>query len=286
MLDTGLTSYSFYRKAVEDGWNPADVPMEDDVEPLAELHRDHPGVARLLKGALAKFGAGEEAVTEDLAPLAVALEETEDQMFVATQIADEAVHTEFFHRYWRRAVNPAERQAGRPTTDPGDDAWFPGEYHELFDRMETAMHELLDDAGRRARARAISHYHLAVEGVLAQAGYWWLNQNYGEESTLPTLPGLMEGVEHVRRDESRHVGFGATKLEEYVADGMDSSVVDEAVNPLLPLIQRSLRNAEPLEVDESKLEAGYVHVTEYAAAEHTRRIQRIKNPRRQPATAD
>ena len=275
MLDEQLTSFAYYRNAVERGWDPSGIDLSEDVQELVRLHKDEPGVAALLKGTLAKFGAGEEAVTEDLAPLAVVLERTEDQMFVTTQMYDEAKHTEFFDRYWREVVNVAEDRAGFGKTSPREDRWFPEEYDELFEREEHAMHRLLEEDSRRTRAEAFCHYHMTVEGVLAQTGYWWLTENFGEGG-VAHLPGLVEGVSRIRSDEGRHVGFGMKKLEEYIEEGMDPSLIDSTVNPLLGLVQSSLRNAERVELDPEVLVVGREGVLGYAAEKHSERLRRIK----------
>jgi ribonucleoside-diphosphate reductase beta chain len=47
---------------------------------------------------LALFGAGEEAVTQDLAPLTLTVKDVNDQLFVASQNYEEAKHTQFFDR--------------------------------------------------------------------------------------------------------------------------------------------------------------------------------------------
>jgi len=275
MLDKELTSFAYYRNAVERGWDPSAVDLSEDVEALARLHEEKPGIATVLKGTLAKFGAGEEAVTEDLAPLATALDDTEDQMFVTTQMYDEAKHTEFFDRYWREVVNPAEDRAGVGETSPDEPRWFPDEYDELFDREEAAMRRLLDDDTRENRAKAFCHYHMAVEGILAGTGYWWLTENFGEGG-VAHLPGLVEGVGRIRADEGRHVGFGASRLKRYVEDGMDASVIDATVNPLLGLVQASLRNAEVVDADTGALVAGRDDVVRHASEKHAERLERIK----------
>jgi ribonucleoside-diphosphate reductase beta chain len=48
---------------------------------------------------LALFGPGEEAVTDDLAPLAMAIGDVDKQLFVTSQLYEEAKHAAFFDRY-------------------------------------------------------------------------------------------------------------------------------------------------------------------------------------------
>lgn len=275
MHETELTSYRYYRDTVERGWDPSEIDLTDDVEALVEAHREAPGVVEYLKGTLAKFGAGEEAVTEDLAPFAVVLEDIEDQMFLTTQMYDEAKHSEFFDRYWREVVHEAEDRVGAERTYPDEARWFPDGYLELFERNAEATEALLEDGSPEARVRAYCHYHLTVEGILAQAGYWWLTQNFGNDGVF-ALPGLVEGIERIRGDEGRHVGFGTEKVKQNVQDGVSAGVVTETVNELLPLVQDSLRNAEAAPVDEDDFVEGRASVVAYAAEKHGERVEAIR----------
>jgi len=275
MHDTELTAYSHYRNAVERGWDPSGVDLSRDVDALAEAHEEEPGVAEYLKGTLAKFGAGEEAVTEDLAPFTVVLSGIEDQMFLTTQMYDEAKHAEFFDRYWREVVHEAEDRAGVERTYPDEERWFPEGYVELFERNAEATDALLEDDTPENRVRAYCHYHLTIEGILAQAGYWWLTRNFGDGGVFH-LPGLVEGVGKVRGDEGRHVGFGVERVKRRVADGVPPDVFEATVNDLLPLVQDSLRNAEPAPVDEDDFEEGRSAVVGYAADRHSERVDEIR----------
>jgi len=65
------------------------VEMADDVEWL-DTEEETENSTTVLRSALAMFGAGEEEVTEDLAPLAVVFDDVQDQMFITTQMYEEA----------------------------------------------------------------------------------------------------------------------------------------------------------------------------------------------------
>jgi ribonucleoside-diphosphate reductase beta chain len=269
-LDPDSRGHRYYRNAVERHWDPGDIDLETDRERLEEMVDD--GFEQL-RVTLALFGAGEQAVTEDLSPLAVVLDDPNDQAFVASQLYEEAKHADFFDRYWREVVNPAERARGEETTAPTDERWFPEDYVELFDRNDRAMHRLLAEDTPQNRADAYCHYHLVIEGVLAQTGYYGVQTSWdGSVEALPELPGLVEGFTKIRQDEGRHVGFGMAKLKGLIESGaVDPGHLQETVNELVPLTQGIVTGS----ASEEAPGAGPAELTEYAAGRHTQRMQQI-----------
>lgn len=171
------------------------------------------------------------------------LDDVEDQLFVTTQLYEEAKHTDFFDRYWNEVINAEEERRGQERSSPTEDLWFNGEYVELFDRNEAAMNRLLDDDTPENRATAYCHYHLSIEGILAQMGYYGLTRSYNGETYLeiPALPGLVEGLAMIRGDEGRHIGFGMAKLKELVASGaVDADHLWTTIDELFPLVQATI----------------------------------------------
>lgn len=227
----------YARLAVERHWDPQDVDIDADVDAVAAM--DRRSFTRL-RGLLAQFGAGEQRVTEALAPLALVLDGTGEQRFVATQMYDEARHARFFERYWESIVNRVETERGLTPSSPTDDRWTSEPYRELFDRTDQAMSALVERDGPRPRALAYCHYHLAVEGILADAAYRWIEHRYGGETgTSPALPGLVDGIRNVRRDEGRHVAFGVTRIGGLIDRGaVDSTLVTDTLSELVALIRR------------------------------------------------
>ena len=239
VMDRESRSNRYYRNAVERHWDPGEIDLAEDRENLLTWADDHREEAMFmeLKDGIAKFGAGEEAVTEDLAPLAVALENIDDQMFLTTQLYEEAKHADFFDRYWTEVVRHVEDEMGWENTSPRDDRWFNDPYVELFDRNRKAQYQLLEADTPENRAKSYCHYHLTIEGILAQTGYYGMQTSYGSEfDDLPHLPGLVEGFSNIRSDEGRHVGFGMSQLKKLIADGLDPRVIDDMVNELMPLV--------------------------------------------------
>ncbi|MDF9743978.1 ribonucleotide-diphosphate reductase subunit beta [Natrinema salsiterrestre] len=272
-LNTGTRSNNYYRNAVEKHWDPHEIDLSADLEGAAEL--PEPAFTGL-KQSLALFGAGEESVTEDLAPLAVVLEDIDDQLFLTTQLYEESKHTDFFDRYWRDVIHTEEERRGQELSSPTDEKWFNEPYDELFERNEQAMARLLEEDTPENRAKAHCHYHLTIEGILAQTGYYGLTLAYGEnEPELPDLPGLVEGLKLVRSDEGRHVGFGMAKLKSLVADGeVEPDLLRETVDELVPLVQDSLSGDEGASSEDGPGPSPS-DLAEYAYTKHQQRMQQI-----------
>ena len=278
-LDRESRGTRYYRNAVERHWDPHDIDLETDRERLIAYLRDvdEPETYfSAMRMGIARFGAGEQAVTEDLAPLAAALEDIDDQLFITSQLYEEGKHTEHFDRYWREVVHEVEAELGLEHSSPTDDEWFNDPYHELFRRNETAMHALLDDPAPEDFAVAYAHYHLVIEGILAQTGYYGMQQSYAEDSypDLPHLPGLYEGFTRIRQDEGRHVGFGMAKLKELVTDeGVDPRLLDDTVNELLPLVNGIAANPEDQYVEDVGPQPE--ELQSFATKKHVQRMEQI-----------
>ena len=268
-LDHDARGYRYYRNAVERHWDPAEIDLAADRERILETGIE---IADL-KRTLALFGAGEQAVTEDLAPLATVLSDVHDQLFVTTQLYEEAKHADFFDRYWREVIHAVEDERGEDRSFPTEDRWFPDDYVELFRRNDEAMHRLLESDTPENRAAAYCHYHLVIEGILAQTGYFGVQTSYsGEDEELPRLPGLVEGFTKIRGDEGRHVGFGMAKLKELVEAGeVAPEFLRDTVGELVPLTQGIVVES----TDEDAPGVSQDSLVEYAAERHTQRMQQI-----------
>ena len=145
-------------------------------------------------------------------------------------------------------------------TAPTDGRYYNDDYDELFERTEVAMDRLLEDDTPENRVKAYCHYHLTIESILAQTGYYGfqsafsetgsdeiINEDFeemGEEAGVDDstqLPGLVNGIAKIRSDEGRHVGFGMQKVRGYVQDGtVDQDVVETTLNELVPLVAGSV----------------------------------------------
>ncbi|WP_290810606.1 ribonucleoside-diphosphate reductase [Halovivax sp.] len=281
VMDRDSRSNRYYRNAVERHWDPGEIDLGRDLENLRAYAEAADSFERVnldgIVNGIAKFGAGEDAVTEDLAPLAVVLDDIDDQLFLTTQLYEEAKHADFFDRYWREVVWGLEDHLGWERSSPRDEKWFNEPYVELFDRNRRAQYRLLADDTPENLAIAYCHYHLTVEGILAQTGYFGMQRSFGGDAfeELPHLPGLVEGFTKIRSDEGRHVGFGMNQLKTLVQEeGVDSRLVETTVADLLPLVQgiteddRFQPEGDPVGMEEGELAA-------YAMEKHAQRLEQI-----------
>lgn len=274
--------FKYYRDAVENHWDPQEIDISNDLEEVLKLTEDDyfGGVGfDILRKGLAMFGAGEKDVTEDLSPLAVVTDDIEDQMFVTTQLYEEAKHAEFFERYWSEVINEAEKEKGLELSKPTEERFFADEYNKIFKKNNQAMHNLLKNRKPEDFLKAYSHYHLLIEGVLAQTGYWAFEKTIGEQNEdTPDLTGLMEGFIKIRGDESRHVGFGLHKIKQIMKNNeLEMDVINQTSKDLLPLIHNVfLYIWEDLEDPSQYPTVTPQETMEYIQGEHASRITQIE----------
>ena len=181
------------------------------------------------------FFNGEERVTATLAPFVWAAPTPEIEIFLSTQMVDEARHTVFFDRWWREVVGTDAKDLKellaeiRPDTNEG--------YNTLFyDRLpSTAQRMASNPRDFDAFVEGVTIYHIIVEATIALTGQRFELESMREVGT--TDRGFYRGFTAVARDESRHVSFGIKVLQE---------AVREDPQRFAPLIQRTLVECLPL----------------------------------------
>lgn len=218
--------FRLWQKAKRFGvWDPAAIDFRRDVvdwRGLTDPERD------LLLRLTALFQGGEEAVTLDLLPLigAVAADgRLEEEMYLTSFLWEEAKHVEFFRRFLDRV-----------TEDRSDlSRYHTPSYSQLFgEELPRAMGRLEEDRSPVALAEASVTYNMIVEGVLAETGY---HGYYSALRRRGVLPAMQAGITEVKRDESRHLGYGVYLLSRLVAEHGDPvwNAVEAKMNALLPL---------------------------------------------------
>jgi ribonucleoside-diphosphate reductase beta chain len=182
--------------------------------------------------SLGSFYVGEERVTADLAPFLTAAPSGEVEIFLATQLVDEARHTAFFDRFGGEVM----------ALDSGD---LRGRMRELTEQMLSPWSEVFDDGlrdiSRRIAAKpddlalfveGIATYHLVIEGVLAMTGQRFIIK-YLEDHGL--YPGFTKGFSLVEQDEHRHIAFGMRFLKDVIAqEPQMGAIVERRVAELVP----------------------------------------------------
>jgi len=238
-IDRGLEnmpSYmDLYRRWESQQWAVADLDFSADAQSWREA-TDFERQSTLWTRRL--FFNGEERVTATLAPFVWAAPRPELELFLSTQMADEAKHTVFFDRWWREVVGTGAQDMKallaeiRPDTSAGYDEIF-------YTRLPGVAQRMASDPGDLdAFIEGITIYHIVVEATLALTGQRFELEAMRERGL--TGSGYYQGFTAVARDESRHVNFGIKVLQE--------AVRDDAAR-FAPLIQRTLVECLPLIAD-------------------------------------
>jgi ribonucleoside-diphosphate reductase beta chain len=180
---------------------------------------------------MSMFFHGEECVTATLAPWIDSAPTEEMQIFLSTQIADEARHTVFFDRFFEEVVGAkgdlkAKLEWSRPRVSPGFEKVF-------YEMLPAVAKEVRDNPGDPVMfARGVAMYHIMLEGTLAVPGQKYILAFCRDKQTLP---GFRQGFTAVARDESRHVGAGVRILQELIRMDPDSiDAVQQLIREVLP----------------------------------------------------
>ena len=221
---------------------------------------------------LSSFYVGEEQVTHTLVPFVDAVPTEEQQVFLSTQLVDEARHTVFFDRFYSEALDEQgsdmksrlERQSERLNA---------GFRTLLLEMLPAAAQKIRTEKTLDALVEGVVLYHIVIEGTLALTGQRFL-LNFLREKDV--LPGFRQGFTAVARDESRHVNFGVRFLGEMVSrEPRFADVIRRRLEELTPV---GLSVIDPPGGDPSffdPLPYGPEQLTEYALNSLDKRLRAI-----------
>jgi ribonucleoside-diphosphate reductase beta chain len=208
--EVNLLSYGeLYRLWERQQWAVQDIDFTQD---RIDWHERIPPEERFQRMyGLSSFFIGEQRVAAELGPMMRAAPQEEMQIFLCTQIADEARHVQFFDAFYE--------QVGVLESDNLQDRLAETSQHlnenfgRLFDDMLKSRVDRLavEPEDTETLVEAVTLYHMVIEGMLALTGQHFII-SYNEE--VGTLPGFVQGFNNVARDEHRHVAFGARFLRE------------------------------------------------------------------------
>jgi ribonucleoside-diphosphate reductase beta chain len=196
-LDFDSFPMQLFQKAKTFGiWNPTDIDFSHDVSDWQGLNADE---KEIITHLTALFVAGEESVTSDILPLLSAVARDgylEDEIYLTSFLWEEAKHTEFFARFLDQ-VGINGKDLNR---------FHSPNYRTIFyEELPKAMESLYSDYSPEAQVKASVTYNMIVEGTLAETGY---QAYYKMLDEADIMPGLKEGIGHLKRDESRHIAYG------------------------------------------------------------------------------
>jgi len=235
-LDRIVEAAPSYRKLFSRWESQPWSPEQFDFSPDAEQWRGDafsPLQREFIEWSLSSFFLGEERVTTELLPFAIAAPSHEARAFLATQISDEAKHMVFFDRFYREVfgvdaetlTKNLEDQRPRMNRDWGE--LFDGILHDCAEALRT------DPGDMSALVRGVTVYMIVIEGTLALTGARFIIRTLKD---LDLLPGFRQGFTAVNRDESRHVGFGVKFLADAIGqDRSHKATVQATLQETLPV---------------------------------------------------
>ena len=192
-------------------WDPQAVDLSRDYADWERIRRGFPAedFAGQILQLCTFFYDGEESVTYTLTPFLAAAGRVglgvDLQLFLTSQLAEEARHFEFFRRYFAEVLPGANPRMPLP---PEPQSVLVDGLQDIADRLRkeddrVRLRELL--------VEGVAHYMGVVESMLARTGY----RGVGEVlAARGWLPGLQDGFRLIRRDEGRHVAFGIHFLKD------------------------------------------------------------------------
>lgn len=226
----GLLDYrQLYALWERQSWRATELDFSADKEQWVVTPRE---AQESTLWSLGSFYVGEERVTADLAPFLQAAPSGEIELFLATQLVDEARHAAFFDRFGAEVMCLSAED-------------FRGRMREVEELLLSPWREVFDDGlrdvAKRIQAKpddldlfveGITTYHMVVEGFLAVTGQT-LIRDYMMEHGM--YPGFCEGFGLVERDEHRHVAFGVRLLRDAIEeDPRHRATVERVVLDLVP----------------------------------------------------
>jgi ribonucleoside-diphosphate reductase beta chain len=170
---------------------------------------------KFLDFGFSEFFLGEERVTVELLPFAMAAPNMEAQAFLTTQISDEAKHVVFWDRFYREVLG-IEATSLNNMIDKQRSV-VNKEWEILFNDILHGCAETLrkDPSDFGALVRGVTVYMIVIEGMLALTAARFIIKSLKERGWFP---GFTAGFTAVNRDESRHVGFGVKFLADAIKD--------------------------------------------------------------------
>ena len=270
LIDRPAPDYrALYYRWESQQWEAGAIDFAADRDQWLALPAD---LKRSFLWGLSSFYVGEEQVTQTLVPFVDAAPTEEQQVFLSTQLVDEARHTVFFDRFYSEALD-----------EHGDDmrTRLEAQTSRLNEGFRTLLLEMLPAASEKIRTEksidafveGIVLYHIVIEGTLALTGQRFL-LNFLRDADL--LPGFRQGFTAVARDESRHVNFGVRFLGEMVrSEPRFADVIRARLDELTPV---GLSVIVPPDGDQryfDPLPYGPEQLTEYALRSLDKRLRAI-----------
>jgi ribonucleoside-diphosphate reductase beta chain len=252
-------------------WTTEDFDFTEDARQWADPDAFTEEERRFLRFGFSQFFIAEERVTVELIPFALAVPDTEAQLFLTTQISDEAKHVVFWDRFYREVFGDEAKDIGdmleqnRTVVNKDWETMFDGILHEAAERLRK------DPSDFPALVRGVTTYMVVIEGMLALTAARFMIKSLKDRGWFP---GFVQGFTAVNRDESRHVGFGVKFLADAIkADEANAKIIQETLQETLPVAP--LVFVPPWVEDPYNFETPFYHsseIFEYAAKSLSKKL--------------
>jgi ribonucleoside-diphosphate reductase beta chain len=214
-------------------WSTEDFDFTEDAKQWANPDLFTDEERRFIEFGFSEFFLGEERVTVELLPFAIAAPTHEAQVFLTTQISDEAKHTVFWNGFYREVFGIDAAGLGdmidkqRYVVNKDWETLFDGILHDCAERLRQ------DPSDFPALVRGVTTYMIVIEGMLALTAARFMIKSLKERDWFP---GFTAGFTAVNRDESRHVGFGVKFLADAIKDDQaNARIIEETLKECLPV---------------------------------------------------
>ena len=214
-------------------WSTEDFSFEEDAKQWADPDFFTEEERQFIEFGFSEFFLGEERVTVELLPFALAAPTLEAQAFLTTQISDEAKHVVFWDGFYRDVLKVdadglnAMVDKQRYVVNEDWEKLFNGILHDAAETLRK------DPSNFEALVRGVTVYMIVIEGMLALTAARFMIKALKERNAFP---GFVAGFTAVNRDESRHVGFGVKFLADAIkADKKNARIVEDTLKECLPV---------------------------------------------------
>jgi len=276
LLDAGLErlpSYTdLYLRWERQQWKTQDLDFtQDRIDNERLLVETSEAQQEQSRKTNASFWIGEHQVTVDLLPFVMACPSTEQQLFLTTQVVDEARHMVFFDRYYQE-VTGVEGDTLHERIFSQHQYVYRAYDDLFFGTLARIADELRQDPKNFENlVRGITVYHIILEGFLALTGQRFTLDYLKRENIYP---GFRAGFTAIMRDESRHITFGTKFLHDAVHDDSKwAGVIQDQLAQSLPLSLTLLEDSDPTLVGYTREE-----VNEWALRSLEKRLKVIGVP--------
>lgn len=254
---------------LQGAWDPRSLDLSEDQHQWESLATEDRAPFLHL---CTLFLGGEEAVVRDLSPLIVlmAAERRPDEAdYLRSFLLEETTHVAFFEGFMERVCRTPRSAPDFPCTA----------YRCIMEEeLPAALEGLKRDSSPEAQVRAAATYHMTVEGIMAETGYFLLDRILTRKRLLP---GTQPAIARLRRDESRHIAFGVYYVGRLVAE-YGNPVYKAFLRRMIelkPLVEESTRQLMAALGTEETIETGLRDVFAFSAARFAPRIRYIQRAR-------